>query len=169
VLGGGVEHPDGVELAGDTLKRCAHAAEIYRQGPACPVLVSGGKVDGEFPGPPLAHLMRDHLVQLGVPAADVIVEDASRSTYENALGCRRLLEERGLQKVILVTDAVHMPRALGCFRKQGMEVAPAPCHYQASWDGWLLSVVPNPASANGCQKAAHEWIGVLWYRLRGRI
>jgi uncharacterized SAM-binding protein YcdF (DUF218 family) len=167
VLGGALAHPDGPELATDSLKRCVHAAEVYRLGPPCPVLVSGGKIDPGFHGPPLACLMRDFLLRLGVRPSDVIVEDASLTTYENAAGCRKLLRQRRLSKVVLVTDAIHMRRAAACFRKEGIEVVPAPCHYRAEWDGWTTALVPNPMAAGGCHKAAHEWIGILWYRLRG--
>ncbi len=158
-----------VELGGDTLYRCLRAAEVYRQGKPCPVLVSGGKVNPEAPGPTLAAAMRDFLLRQGVAEEDLIVEDRSTTTYENAVESCRLLEERGLHKIVLVTDAAHMYRAADCFRKQGAEVVPCGCRYRATgmeWSPWAF--VPNPAAAGASQEALHEWLGTAWYRLRGR-
>jgi uncharacterized SAM-binding protein YcdF (DUF218 family) len=174
VLAGEVSLPDeegGVaELESGTLHRCRHAAELYKRGAACPVLVSGGKVDPDVPGPAFAEVMRAFLLQLNVPAADVIVESTSRNTYENAVESSRLLEKQKIRKIVLVTDAVHMNRALACFRKQGLEVVPAPCHFQAgSLEGSLREYLPNPTAADACRDAAHEWLGTFWYWVKGRI
>jgi uncharacterized SAM-binding protein YcdF (DUF218 family) len=123
-----------------------------------------------MPGPAFAEVMRTFLLQLNVRPADVLVEGASRNTYENAVECRKLLEQHNLRKIVLVTDAVHMPRALACFRKQGLEVVPAPCHFQAGrLEGSLRDYLPNPDAVSSCRDAVHEWLGTLWYWSRGRI
>ena len=61
--------------------------------------------------PPLGQMMKDLLVELGVPPEQIIVEDRSTSTYENAVECRQLLVERQMTRIVLVTDALHMRRA----------------------------------------------------------
>ena len=72
--------------------------------------------------------------------------------------------------VDLVTDALHMSRAVQCFRKQGVEVVPAPCHYQAGGlEGSLVDFLPTANAVEECRDAAHEWLGSLWYRLKGRM
>jgi uncharacterized SAM-binding protein YcdF (DUF218 family) len=158
------------ELDEDTLRRCLHAAELYRQGRPCPVLVSGGKADPSSQVPACSRLMSDFLVQLGVSKQDLIVEDRSRTTYENAVECRRLLEQHRLAQVVLVTDAVDMYRTVRCFRKQGVAVVPSPCHYRARGWGWsVLGFLPNPNAARGVTRAWHEWLGMGWYWLRGRV
>jgi uncharacterized SAM-binding protein YcdF (DUF218 family) len=174
VLAGGVNPSDdscgAAELDSETLHRCLHAAELYHRGPACPVLVSGGKVDPESPVPAGATAMRSYLLQLNVRASDVMVEDTSRTTYENAVECRKQLEQRNVRKIVLVTSAVHMARAVRCFHKQGLEVIPAPCHFQAGQlDRSLRDYLPNPDAVSACRDAVHEWLGGLWYQLRGRI
>jgi uncharacterized SAM-binding protein YcdF (DUF218 family) len=114
--------------------------------------------------------MRDCLVQRGVAPADLVVEAESRSTYENAVECRRLLEDRGIRKVVLVTEASHLRRAVGCFRRQGLEVVPCGCRYRAQrYEGQLSDFVPKPWALAYCQEAAHEWLGIAWYRLHGRL
>ena len=158
------------ELDEDTLRRCLHAARLDHQGKPCRVLVSGGKADPETPGPPCAHLMRDFLIQLGVKASDILVEGASRTTYENAVESVKLLQARGLNRALLVTDAVDLCRAVRCFHKQGAEPVPSASYYRATQlEGSLFDYLPSPGAARGCQRAWHEWLGVLWYRLRDRI
>jgi len=158
------------ELDDGTVRRCLKALEMYRQGGPCPIVVSGGKVQADIPGPPCAELMRQFLLQLGVSDADLIVEDHSRSTYENATESRLLLDERQLHKIVLVTDACHMVRSAWCFRKQGLAVVPCGCHYRATQFSWRLAdFLPNPSAALRGQQVCHEWLGCAWYWLWGRV
>ena len=120
---------------------------------------------------PLEELvMRDYLIRQGVESADLIVEAESQSTYENAVACRQLLEARGIHKIVLVTDAFHPHRAVGCFRKQGLEVVPCGCRYRAqNYEGRFSDFVPKPWALSYCHKVAHEWLGVAWYLLHDRM
>jgi uncharacterized SAM-binding protein YcdF (DUF218 family) len=153
----------------DSLYRCLRAAEVYRLSP-CPVLVSGGKVHDSDPGPPIARVLRDLLITLGVKAEDLIVEDVSRTTYENAIESARLLEKRDIHRVILVSDAAHLRRAVGCFRKQGMEVIPCGCRYRAlPAPSGIGDFLPDPSAAVGVEEAAHEWLGLAWYWLTDKL
>ncbi len=121
-------------------------------------------------GTSCAELMRDHFVRMGVGAARFWTELESRSTYENAVECRNLLGRLGIRKVILVTEAWHMRRALSCFEKQGVEVVPSPCHHRATEIGRsIFDFLPTPRSVPGSYDALHEWVGLAWYRLCGRI
>jgi uncharacterized SAM-binding protein YcdF (DUF218 family) len=159
-----------VELGIDTLYRCLRAAEVYHQGKPCPVVVSGGRTDPAAPGPPLAVAMREFLLKLGVRSCDLLVEDRSRNTYENAVETCRLLDERGLHRIVLVTDAAHLKRAAGCFRKLGAEVVPCGCRYRAARMEWSIGAfLPDPGAAQGSKEACHEWLGATWYSLRGRL
>lgn len=174
VLSGGILEPDALRrkpvLAEDTLYRCLHAAELYHDGPPCPVIVTGGALDPESDKPPVAPSMRDLLVRLGINHADVIVEPSARTTFENADECRKILTEKGLGKVILVTEAVHMDRALRCFRKSGVDAVPAACSHRAT--GFKLEAaafIPTPGAIKDFNAALHEWLGLAWYRVRGRI
>ena len=153
----------------DTLYRCLRAAELYRAAP-CPILVSGGKVHPTDAGPPLAEVMRDFLLTQGVRPEDVIVESSSRTTYENAVDSARLLNEKDIHRIVLVTDAAHLRRAVACFRKQGLDVVPCGCRYRAlGRNGGPADYLPDPAAAAGVKEAAHEWFGLALYWLTGRI
>jgi uncharacterized SAM-binding protein YcdF (DUF218 family) len=158
------------ELGEKSLYRCLHAAKLYHRGRPCPVLVSGGKVDPTTPGPTLAELMGDLLLELGVAEKDLIVEDRSRTTYENAAESTVLLRERGIETIQLVSDAMHLWRAELCFRKQGFEVVPSGCNYQATqWRWRLFGFLPSPSAAKCIERVTHEWLGIVWYKLKGRI
>jgi uncharacterized SAM-binding protein YcdF (DUF218 family) len=157
------------ELDESTASRCRMAAQLYRQGRAIPVLVTGGSAN---PGkdPVCAVAMRDFMVELAVPAGDIVVEGDSRTTYENAVNSKKILAERGISRVVLLTDAAHLYRSVACFRRQGLEVIPCGCRYRAEHLEFSLPrFLPKVRAVEACQRACHEWLGVLWYRLHGRL
>ena len=157
-------------LGEDTLYRCLHAAELYRRGPRCPVVVSGGLVNPAADMPPLGHQMRDFLMELGVAETDILIEDGSTTTYENAEQCAKLLAGRQAEAIVLVTDALHMQRAERCFLHAGLKVVPAPCQMQNERFEWSLSgFLPSAAAAWSMQEVTHEILGLIWYKLKGRI
>lgn len=158
------------ELDAGTLRRCLHAVKLYRKAGGCRIVVSGGKVDPDAPGPTLARTMEVFLVDVGVHRGDILMEDKSRTTYENAIYTQRLLQERNVQRVILVTDAVHMFRSERCLRATGIEVIPAACNHRATWFRWEASrFLPTPEGVDEVDAAMHEWVGIAWYWLKGRI
>ncbi len=150
----------------DTYERCQYAAWLYRARPL-PVLASGGP--GNLGIGAYSAVMRDTLLHLGVPEANIWCETRSHSTHENALYSSQMLREKGIRRIVLITDAYHMLRASACFRKEGMEVSPGPCgfrtyegfHWQQLLPGW------EPISWN--EDALHESVGLLWYRAHGWI
>ena len=119
ILGGNIRPPDDtvreVELGAETLLRCLYAAQLYHQGKPRLILVSGGKVDAGVSGPSLAQAMRDFLVGQGIKETDLLVEDQSRTTYENAALSGKILSQRGIRRIVLVVSAVEMRRAEGVF------------------------------------------------------
>jgi uncharacterized SAM-binding protein YcdF (DUF218 family) len=174
VLSGGLYRADGPrakpELDEDTTSRCLCAFRLYRQGKHCPILVSGGQASSKEPPPGCAETMRDLLIEWGVNPADLIVEPHSRTTYENAVESCKLLQERGLRKVILVTSAIHLARSVACFRKQGFDVLPCPCQLRATpADSSRHTFLPSVGALQDSQRACHEWLGMAWYWLKGRI
>ena len=174
VLGGGQRllDPDRQKVfpAEDTVERCVHAADLYLQGPPCPLLVTGGNLPPLEEGPPLAQSMAQFLQMLGVKPEDILQEPFSTNTYENAVFAAQIMHERGWQRTILVTDPLHMERARRAFEKQGIEVLPSPSRpttetFQWSWE----YLAPGVGGLLMLKRAAHEWIGLLWYKLNGRI
>jgi uncharacterized SAM-binding protein YcdF (DUF218 family) len=167
VLGGAVEgtllpwraYPD-LKAASD---RVWHAARLYRAGKAPLIVLSGGTMHpGEMPE---AQAMRQFLVDLGVPASAMLLEAQSQTTTENAADTARLLQQRGIGKILLVTSALHMRRARGLFERAGLEVIPAPTDYEVVHRPWhVLDVVPDTEALDGSGRAIKEVVG----RLAGR-
>jgi uncharacterized SAM-binding protein YcdF (DUF218 family) len=159
-----------IRLGDTTLARCTYALQLYRRAGRCQIVLSGGKVDRSEPGPALADVMRDYLLDCGVAAEDLAIENNSSTTYENALFTSELLSQQPGQRVFLVTSASHMWRGQRCFRRQGLEVIPAPCEFHAQHlKRSITSVMPSSGGMQGVNDAAHEWLGLAWYWLRGRI
>ena len=156
-----------VRVGPDTFYRCYHAVELYKKTGRCRLLLTGGKVDFSEPGPPLAKVMRDFVIELGVQPSDVVVEEKSSTTWENASFSKDLLGHTNNERVFLVTDATHMPRAQYCFQSYGVTVIPAPCSFRTRRLVWSSkTLLPSTGGMEGVNYAAHEWLGLVWYRLR---
>ena len=100
-------------------RRIDHGVTVYFACRARYLVVSGGVVAAP---PAEAALMREIALARGVPGERIIVEDAARNTFENAVYVGRILRRQGLRRAILVTDAFHLPRARYCFRHLGLPV-----------------------------------------------
>src|SRR5262249_31225188 len=143
--------------------------ELYRQGGRCPILVTGG-APADYPELGCAEVMRNFLIDLGVTSSDVLLESQARTTYENALESGKILQERRLHKIIVVTSALHLGRAVACFRKQGSEALPCACQFRATpTDSSRYGFLPSAAALQDSQRVFHEWLGLAWYWLKGRI
>jgi uncharacterized SAM-binding protein YcdF (DUF218 family) len=159
-----------VRLDEASMQRCLTGRRLYRDAGRCAVLLTGGKVDWDTPGPTFAAAMRDFMLQLGVRADDIVMEEKASTTYENALFSAPLLNRTGKGRIWLVTNASHMNRAERCFRKAGIDVVPVPCDYsERGFEFESTTLLPSSHTAAHVSRAAHEWLGRAWYRLRGRI
>ena len=106
--------------AGPRLKRrVARGAALFHDGAAPWLLLSGGTAGAP---PAEADVMRTLALEAGVPADRVLLEDRSRTTWENAFFTARLMAERDLTSALLVTDRLHLPRARLTFRRAGLRV-----------------------------------------------
>lgn len=138
-------------------------AGLARRYPHAQLIFSGGKAGSEAPVSEAA-IARRLLADLDVPR--VKFEDGSRDTHENAILSRRLVTLHQGDRWLLVTSAADMPRAVGCFRAAGWPVTAVPVDYHTR-PGWSA-----PGLGRGLELldwGIHEWIGLLYYRLRGWV
>jgi uncharacterized SAM-binding protein YcdF (DUF218 family) len=114
--------------------------------------------------------MKHVLAAEGVPEASIWTERQSRNTYENARYSAEILRARGASRVVLVTEAYHMLRAARSFQRQGIQVIPAPCGYRyVPFRMSLERLLPNSSALATNEAVLHEWIGLGWYKIKGRI
>jgi len=184
LLGGGTdaaEPPRPMVQVNGAGERVIYAAYLYKQGKAPVILATGGNVTfrGTNPSNPAIE-MQSLLTFMGVPESAIWLEDQSQNTYENALNCAQILKAKNITRVILVTSAVHMPRSVGLFQAQGIQVIPAPADFtvtQSNWDGLthatlanqIVSLLPSISNLDMTTNAIKEYLGILVYRLRGWI
>ena len=163
VLGGTVKPPSGTstEINLGRAGRIWYAARLFHADKAPLVLLSGGG-DLERQAFSEARAMALFLQDLGVPAQAVALEEASRNTRENAAFSAELLKARGIEHILLVTSALHMPRALPLFKAQGIKVTPAPTDFEAGQEPphGLLAWLPDAGALNGSALAMKELVGL---------
>jgi len=159
-----------VELQGSS-DRLLHAARVFKQGKTRRIYLTGGNV---FPG--YGVLGESHYAKLvlegwGVPGNNIEIDDRSRTTYENAIETRNYLSEKGWinKPIILVTSALHMPRAVETFRAANIRVIAASTDVQVTGRTGpaVFQWLPSAAALQLTTVAWHEMVGLWYYRLRG--
>ncbi len=174
VLGGAIDQvigkARGQVAITDAATRMTAGAALARRYPGAKLLYTGGS------NALVSHIgseaadARQLWIDLGVPPGQILIEDRSRNTYENAQFSRDLLEPQPGDRYLLVTSAYHMPRAVGLFRAAGFPIIPYPVDYRTT--GTWRDLEPSRDVAAGLERfdvGAREWIGLLAYRLSGKI
>ena len=166
VLGAGVEGEtpeyDGLTLGALSLERVRWAARV-QSATGLPLAVTGGSVREGSPS--VAQLMRDALEQ-DFAASVQWSEGASATTWENAEMIRQQLHPDKIQRVLLVTHAWHMPRAVMAFKKFGFDVIPAPTMFHGAPPTGINAWIPSSRALRRTSWALHEWLGRVAYSLR---
>ena len=142
---------------GQAADRVWHASRLFASGKAPVVLLSGGS-DLSKASQPEALGMRQFMLDLGVPASALLTEEFSRNTRQNAEMSAKLLRERGIQKVLLVTSALHMSRAVQLFEQQGLEVHAVATDHEVGNSNGRLPWLPDANSLDGSARAFKELV-----------
>lgn len=174
VLGGAINMPSRIHHVSGIISssdRLLVALRLYHAGKAPLVILSGGNnpLIGEVRKRSEADEMRVLLEEWGIPDSAILVEGGSINTRENALFSRRLLASKGIGRIILVTSAIHMPRAAGTFRKVGFDVVAAPADFRSGWgeSSAIFNWIPATDAMKVSSDSIHEWLGIWVYRIRG--
>lgn len=145
------------------LERVRYAAWLARRT-GLPILASGGRPRGEQKAE--AELIQEVLREFGTPAT--WLETESRNTFENAQNSAAILKRQGINTILLVTSAFHLPRAVEAFKRQGLTVIPAGTRFTrfSPLESGLGVLLPTPSALCRTSLALHEIFGRWWYRLR---
>lgn len=167
VLGGDHDNdaalPSTNQLSPSALARLAEGIRLYRQRPGAKLIGSGYT---EYSGIPQGEMLMRAAVALGVPPADTLILPSPSNTEQEAYAyARRFGTQRPL---VLVTSAIHLPRAVHWFRSAGLSPLPAPAHHQVKRDPerTLYHFRPSAHKVEISGKLLHEWAGMAYARYK---
>jgi uncharacterized SAM-binding protein YcdF (DUF218 family) len=154
----------------DAAERLTESVLLANRRPRAKVIFTGGDAALIEPAENgAADAVRAYLEAAGIVGERLVMEGASRTTYENAAQLVRLLSPAPEKRYVLVTSAFHMPRSMGTFRAMGFDVLAWPVDYRTS--GWADLATPFPTIPAGLRTvdmAFKEWVGLAAYWLSGR-
>jgi len=174
VLGGAIEAAraqarNETEL-NSAAERVLAMLQLARRFPKARIIYSGGSANLFPPYVAEAPFVERLLEEFGVARDRIVIEGASRTTFENATRVRDLVQPQPGQHWLLVTSAWHMPRSIGVFRTVGFDVEAYPVDWRTR--GWRDAFKPFPRLSMGLAQsdtAMHEWAGLIGYWWSGRI
>ena len=167
--GSGVDHalPLSTYLTEASLVRLSEGVFLHNRLPQTKLIVTGRS---GFEGiTPVAEVMADTAREWGVKPADIIIEAEATDTKDHPIYVKKIV---GSDKFVLVTSASHMPRSMALFRAQGMAPIPAPTDYMVKQrEGGLTpgDFFPNAGALEKAERAIHEYLGMVWGKVRGQI
>ncbi len=171
VLAGGVGRRGGLRpedaLKPASLERLLCGRSLMAQGLAPVLVLSGGNADPFADHTPESEIMARSLRTIGPSSGTVEVETNSRTTFENAVETKKLLGAR--LRIALVTSALHMPRAMALFKRQGFDATAFPCGYLAGPpESGIREFLPEIKNLEDSTRAINEWVGLWLYALAGK-
>jgi uncharacterized SAM-binding protein YcdF (DUF218 family) len=178
VLSGGVNPrvpPRETVEVSEAADRVIYGAHLFRTNRARLVITTGNVVPPETSQRSTADEMAELLNVLGVPLNAILPERRARDTHEHAVYVCPMVRAEHAQSVLLVTSAMHMSRSLGVFRHACPDLTfiPAPTDYRVTnqarrpWYRDPIRFLPTPLTLSNFSDAAHEYLGLAYYRMRG--
>lgn len=171
VLGGAVSPRLSKSLGGTVFTRSPArllaGVELARRYPGAKLAILGGEGSLVPVGFPEARASLPFLLDEGIARRRIVLEERSRSTHENAVYGKRLLEPKAGENWVLVTSANHMPRAVGCFRAVGWNLIPYPVGQKVDPATGLRPGFNLEGGLAAATLAGKEWVGLIAYRLFG--
>ena len=148
--------------------RLIFTEQLYHKGIIKKILISGGNGQLINDGYREAAAMKKHLINNGIEENDILIENSSRNTKENALNSAKVLNnDFDGGNFLLITSANHMRRALFCFEKADVKVSAFPTDNTNSERDLHLDymLLPNSETFEKWEDLIHEWIGFIVYRI----
>lgn len=154
--------------------RLLYAIRLYKEGKVRKILISGAYINKliAFTAEG-ANNIRTICRMAGIPDEDILSDEVSLNTHENALYTARLLQENNINglRCILVTSAFHMPRAIRCYQKQGIKALPFAADFYSEDRFFDIGrmLIPSAVAIDRWNILFKEWTGLIVYRLAGYI
>lgn len=149
--------------------RLIHGINLYQQNKASKILISGGS--GSMVGVDQEGVyMYPFLVDFGIKKKDLWVDSLSKNTHENAVFSKKILEENNFNgSILLITSAMHMPRAEACFNKLNIDVTPFAVDRLAGERKYYFDhlFIPNLHTMHKWKSFFHEILGLVIYKIQG--
>ena len=152
--------------------RIIHAVALYKQGKIGTILISGGTGSLSAPEITEANELKKVLDLYGIPEADIIIENESRNTYENAVNTAKILRARYPEgEFLLITSAFHLRRAKACFDKTGLKTTSFSTDFYTHPTTYTPDslLIPNESAIYHWLIFEREILGILMYKLAGYI
>lgn len=157
--------PETSQIGCDSLYRLTEGMRLFNLLPDAKLVISGGIAYDPVPN---ADLVKRVAISLGIPSERVITENRPRDTVQEARYLEPLL---GKELFILVTSALHMPRAIDIFKGFGMQPIAAPTDYIQKQHAIETPMVIFPSATNFdlSRRIIYEWIGTIWSKIKTSI
>ena len=155
-----------------SVDRLLQTISLYKSGKVKKILLSGGSGSITRPEEREAMIVYRVLQEAGIPENDIIIENQSRNTYENAVYSAQILREKNINgRLLLITSSFHMRRSLACFHKLNLHPDAYPVDPRSHRNFYTPenSVIPHPGALLIWDTLLHEWTGIFTYRLSGYI
>ena len=154
----------------EAAERLTETAALAIRFPNAKIVISGGDGALLYASMSEAGVAKQFFTRIGIDPGRILLEETSRTTSENATFTKALVTPQPGERWLLVTSAFHMPRAMGCFRAAGFDLMPWPVDFRTRGLVDLLRFSPRPSEAwRRIDMATKEWMGLIIYRLIGRI
>lgn len=157
--------------ASGSVDRYWHAARLYHAGRADCVILTGGGTPDRPEKLTEAEAGVIFLQDMGVPRDALLLDTESRTTRDHVVYLAPIVEEAGLDRLLLVTSATHMRRSEAVFRAAGFDVVPVATDFSVGESATpsLRRYMPNAGALLGSTRSVHEYIGTFFYRMIGSL
>lgn len=152
--------------------RILHAVQLYKLGITEKILITGGSGLLESDSISESERMRRVMILSGIPNTDILIEEKSRNTFENAQFSKVMLDEHYPNgQFLLVTSAFHMRRSLACFKKAGLQPEAFSTDFYSMDTPYGIEhfLIPYAEAITTWGKLLREWVGLLTYSLMDYI
>lgn len=157
---------------GTSIDRFIQCIDLYKEGKIKKILIAGGSgllLTQQYKE---SDILKKIILKMNIPEEDIIVENKSKNTRENALFSAEILK-KGFQgkKILLITSAYHMRRSLACFKKEGIHADPYSVDERSGKGQYTPDkiIIPDADYLRNWDILIHEWVGYVSYKIAGYI